>query len=52
MDLRCCVLVSCLLALRVVYALPEIACVTEPACNGEGIVITGEGFGTDRKSVV
>lgn len=48
MDLRCCVLVSCLFALQVVYALPEIACVTEPACNGEGIVITGEGFGTDK----
>lgn len=30
--------------LRFILAAPEIAMITEPACNGEAVVITGEGF--------
>ncbi len=37
--------------IRTVFGLPEIATVTEPACNGETVVITGEGF-TAGKTVV
>lgn len=33
------------------YAAPEIAVVTEPACNGETVILTGEGF-TPGKAVV
>ena len=31
-------------ALHAAFAAPEIAVVTEPACNGEVVIITGEGF--------
>ncbi len=40
-------LITCLIALNL-KAAPEIAHITEPACNGEIVIITGEGFTANK----
>ncbi|MDZ7619566.1 MAG: hypothetical protein U1E05_21405, partial [Patescibacteria group bacterium] len=50
-QLRCCLLASVVLVSHLVHAAPEIAFISEPACNGEIVIITGEGLGTDQTAV-
>ena len=38
--------------LRFILAAPEIAMITEPACNGEAVVITGEGFIPGKTDII
>jgi hypothetical protein len=42
---------AALVPLLFAFAVPEIATVTEPACNGEVAVITGEGFASAKTIV-
>lgn len=46
------VLAVCFASPRALRAAPEIAFATEPACNGEVIVLTGEGFDRQKTRVV
>lgn len=50
MPIRFCVLTS-LLPLAAALAAPEIAVITEPACNGEVAIVTGEGFAAGKTVV-